>query len=57
MCVCTYTEEGYKLLLSIWNKLGLEGDKEQSATREVTHNFASAEHFKSSQPILEAPER
>lgn len=46
----------YKLLLSIWNKLGLEWDKEQSeeqsVTREVTHNFASMELFKSSRLLF-----
>lgn len=33
-CVCVRTvKRGYKLLLSIWNELGLEWDKEQSEER------------------------
>lgn len=63
MEVCVYVQwKGkYKLLLSIWNKLGLEWDKEQievqSVTREVTHNFASMKHFKSSWLLLQALEQ
>lgn len=56
MCVCVYSEEEYELLLSIWNELELEWDKERRVTREVTHNFASAKHFKSSRLLSQALE-
>ena len=61
-CVCMYSEGEYKLLLSIWNELGLEWDKEQSEEqrermREVTHNSASVKLFKSFWLCSQALER